>query len=77
MQATTFIMDRTDIMINKSEFDQELRSFPWTTEFKDGRLPKGIGKDCRGNGYWKAESFQKFSFPMAECILQGSLSDPI
>jgi len=63
-------------IINKSEFDQQLRSFPWTTEFKDGRLPKDIGKDCRGIGYWKAESFQKFSFPMAECILQGLLSDP-
>lgn len=61
---------------DKDEFDKKIKTFPWTIEFKDGRLPKEIGKDARGIGYWKAESFQKFSFPMAECILESLLSDP-
>lgn len=53
-------------MLDKTELDKQIDNFPWTGEFKDGRLPKKLGKDCKGIGYWKAESFQKFSFPMAE-----------
>ena len=52
-------------MLDKTELDKQIGNFPWTGEFKDGRLPKQLGKDCKGIGYWKAESFQKFSFPMA------------
>lgn len=52
-------------MLDKTELDKQIGNFPWTGEFKDGRLPKQLGKDCKGIGYWKAESFQKFSFPVA------------
>ena len=58
--------------LNLERFDKTgLDNFPWTDEFKDGRLPKQLGKDCKGIGYWKAESFQKFSFPMTECVMKS------
>lgn len=58
-------------MLDKTELDKQIENFPWTGEFKDGRLPKQLGKDCKGIGYWKAESFQKFSFPMAESLMEN------
>ena len=63
-------------MIDKVKLDEEIQNFPWTHEFKDGILPRQIGKDCKGISYWKAESFQKFGFPMAECILESQISSP-
>lgn len=63
-------------MLDKIKLDEQIQNFPWTREFKDGRLPKQIGKDCKGIGYWKAESFQKFSFPMAECIMESQYTNP-
>lgn len=62
-------------MLDKTELDKEIGNFPWTGEFKDGRLPKQLGKDCKGVGYWKAESFQKSSFSMAECIMESQLTN--
>ena len=41
-------------------------------ELKDGRVPEGITKRV---GYWKAEDFQKFTYPASECILGGLLPD--
>ena len=52
-------------ILDKAKLDKQIENFPWTGEFKDGRLPRQLGKDCKGIGYWKAESFQKYSFPMA------------
>ena len=63
-------------MVDKTKFDQQIVSFPWTTEFKNGRIPKQLGNNNKGIGYWKAETFQKFSFPMAECILEFHLTNP-
>ena len=63
-------------MLDKTELDKQIGNFPWTDEFKDGRLPKQLGKDCKGIGYWKAESFQKFSFPMTECVMESHFTNP-
>ena len=38
-------------MIDKTELDKQIANFPWPGEFKDGRLPKQLGKDCKGIGY--------------------------
>ena len=55
--------------------ERRLRSFPWNHEMKDGRIPQDIGKDMKLMGYWKAESFQKFGFPVMECILEDIVDD--
>ena len=60
-------------ILDKTYLDEQIKVFPWTTELKSGRLPVAVGKDCKGLGYWKAESFQKFAYPMMECILEGKL----
>ena len=62
-------------MLDKTGLDKQIGNFPWTGELKDGRLTKQLGKDCKGIGYWKAESFQKFSFPMAACIMESQLTN--
>lgn len=62
-------------MLDKTELDKQIGNFPWTGELKDDRLTKQLGKDCKGIGYWKAESFQKFSFPMAACIMESQLTN--
>ena len=62
-------------MLDKTGLDKQIGNFPWTGELKDGRLTKQLGKYCKGIGYWKAESFQKFSFPMAACIMESQLTN--
>ena len=42
------------------------------TELKDGRVLEGITSKM---GYWKAEEYQKFSFPASEYALGGILPD--
>lgn len=59
-------------MLDEAKLDKEIENFPWTGEFKDGRLPR---QDYKGIGYWKAESFQKCSFPMAECIMESQVTN--
>lgn len=41
-------------------------------ELKDGRVPQGVTKRV---GYWKAEEFQKFTYPVSEYVLGGLLPD--
>ena len=41
-------------------------------ELRDGRIPEGITKRI---GYWKAEDFQKFTYPASEYVLGGLLPD--
>ena len=55
--------------------ERRLRSCPWNHEMKDGRIPQDIGKDMKLTGYWKAESFHKFGFPVMECILEDIADD--
>lgn len=60
--------------IDQSYLDDQLKTFPWTPDLKDGRVPRMIG-NCKGVGQWKADGLRKFSFPMADCILMGKLPD--
>ncbi|CAB3987948.1 Hypothetical predicted protein [Paramuricea clavata] len=62
-------------MIDKEYLDEQIKVFPWPSKLKSGRVPKLIGK-LKGMGQWKAEGLQKFSFPMADCILPNRLSNP-
>ena len=64
-------------MLDKAELDKQIENFPWAGEFKDASLPRQLGKDCKGIGYWKAESYQKFSFPIAECIMESQVTNPL
>ena len=47
-------------MLDKTELDKQIANFPWTGEFKDGRLPKQQLKVSRNfhfqwqNASWKA-----------------------
>jgi len=63
-------------LIDTSFLDEQLNSFPWTSELRDGRIPTAIGKEGKGLGHWKAESYQKFSFPFVECISDKMLKNP-
>ncbi|XP_031549912.1 uncharacterized protein LOC116287378 [Actinia tenebrosa] len=56
--------------INKKVIDERLNAVPWTPELKDGRIPEGMATRL---GYWKAEEYQKFAYPLSECILAGQL----
>ena len=60
-------------LIDITYLDEQINTFPWTTELKSGRLPVAIGKEGKGLGFWKAEAFQKFGYPMLKCILEGKL----
>ena len=56
---------------DKSAFDERLKRTPWTSELKDGRIPKS----CSKTGHWRAEEYRKFAFPASECILGGLIDD--
>ena len=43
-----------------------------TIELKCGRIPEAVTKKL---GYWKAEDFQKFTYPASEYILGGLLPE--
>jgi len=60
-----------DELVDKSVLDERLQAVPWTTELKDGRIPKSVSKI----GHWKAEEYRKFSFPSSECVLGGLIDD--
>lgn len=46
-------------MVDKSILDKRLQAIPWTSELKNGRLPK----PCLKIGHWKADEYRKFAFP--------------
>ena len=62
-------------LLDKTYLDEQIKNFPWTTDLKTGRLPVAVGRDGKGLGFWKAEGFQKFAYPMLECILEGKLQN--
>ena len=55
--------------------DERSLEFPWTKELKAGRIPTAIGKDRKGLCSWKAEGYQKFSFPLSECCLEDVIKE--
>lgn len=61
------------VVLNLYEYNVNLLGFSYAyIELKDGRVPEGITKRM---GYWKAEEFQKFTFPASEYVLDGILPD--
>lgn len=60
-------------LLDKTYLNEQIKIFPWTTEWKTGRLPVAVGRDGKGHGFRKVEGFQKFGYPMLECILKGKL----
>ncbi|XP_048578361.1 uncharacterized protein LOC125560609 isoform X2 [Nematostella vectensis] len=63
-------------LVDKKSLDREIKNFPWPRELKCGRLPKSIQSYNGSLGQWKAEGLQKFSFPMADCVLDSKLESP-
>ena len=47
-----------DELVDKSVLDERLQAVPWTSELKDGRIPKSVSKI----GHWKAFSFKILRF---------------
>ena len=41
-------------------------------ELKSGRIPDGVTKRL---GFWKAEEYQKFTYPASEYVLGGLIPD--
>ena len=62
-------------LVDTEYLDKQIRDFPWSNELKDGRLPRPVGKECKGIGHWKAEGLQKFSFPMTNSIFEEKFQD--
>jgi hypothetical protein len=62
-------------MVDSIYLDKQIQNFPWTTELKNGRIPTAVGKDGKGFAYWKAEAFQKFAFPMLECVMESQIQN--
>ena len=56
--------------VNKDVIESRLSSFPWTTEMRASRYPSGVTSRL---GYWKAEDYQKFTFPASEVILSDQM----
>lgn len=62
-------------LVDTEYLDKQIRDFPWSKELKDGRLPRPVGKECKGIGHWKAEGLQKFSFPLTNSIFEDKFQD--
>lgn len=62
-------------MVDTEYLDKQIKDFPSSKELMDGRLPRPVGKECKGIGHWKAEGLQKFSFPMTTCIFEDKFQD--
>lgn len=64
-----FLLDNQ--LVNQHMLQERLSKVPWTAEFLASRYPSKLSRI----GYWKAEDFQKFAFPISEVILGGLLSE--
>ena len=58
-------------LVDKSILDERLQAVPWTSELKDGQIPKSVSKIR----HWKAEEYRQFSFPASECVLGRLIED--
>ena len=61
-------------LLDQTKLNEQIESFLWTKELKDGRIPKTT-KNYKGLKQWKAEGLQKFFFPMADCILKDHFAN--
>ena len=48
------------------------QTYNYFSELKDGRIPEGVTKRI---GYWKAEEFQKFAYPVSEYVIGDLLPE--
>ena len=64
-----FLLDNQ--LVNQHSLQERLSKVPWTAEFLASRYPLKLSRI----GYWKAEEFQKFAFPISEVILGGLISE--
>lgn len=58
-------------LLDKNVLQERLLKVPWTAEFLSSRYPSRLSRI----GYWKAEDFQKFAFPVSEVVLGGPISE--
>lgn len=58
-------------LLDKNVLQERLLKVLWTAEFLSSRYPSRLSRI----GYWKAEDFQKFAFPILEVVLGGLISE--
>jgi len=66
------LLNDEDSGINWNIVNQRLNDIPWTTEFKSSRYPRNLTKTI---GFWKAEDFSIFAYPISEVVFDGLLTD--
>lgn len=66
------LLESDDENLNWPVVDEQLQMFPWTHEYRTGRLPSGITKRF---GCWKAQDFNHFAFLAMESCLGGMLQN--
>lgn len=50
---------------------ERLRAFPFTAEMKSSRIPR----NANHIGFWKAEEWQKFAFPISEVLVHDLVEE--
>ena len=70
--ALTDLLNDEDSGLDWTVVNHRHNSIPWTHEFKSSRYSKDIGK---GIGYWKAEEFSLFAYPVSEVVFEGLLTE--
>ena len=49
---------------DKSALQERLQNFPWSPDLRASRYLSNINR----TGFWKAEDYQKFAFPVSELV---------
>ena len=65
----SFLLDNE--LVDQCVLQERLARVPWTADFLSSRYPVKLSRI----GFWKAEEFQKFAFPISEVVLGGLLSE--
>ena len=65
----TFLLENN--LIDRRTLQDRLSHVPWSAEFLSSRYPAQLFR----MGFWKAEEFQKFAYPISEVLLGGLLTN--
>ena len=65
----TFLLENN--LIDRKTLQDRLSHVPWSAEFLSSRYPAQLFR----MGFWKAEEFQKFAYPISEVLLGGLLTN--
>lgn len=65
----TFLLENN--LIDRKTLQDRLSHVPWSAEFLSSRYPAQLSR----MGFWKAEEFQKFAYPISEVLLGGLLTN--